>query len=57
MATSPTSMAPQLEKRLKVLKRTLMKHGAELPVKSRLLLAQEIRHQEWLLKVVRERHF
>jgi hypothetical protein len=50
-------MAPQLEKRLKVLKRTLMKHGAELPVKSRLLLAQEIRHQEWLLKVVKERSF
>jgi hypothetical protein len=49
-------MAPQLEKRLKVLKRTLMKHGAGLPVKSRLLLAEEIRHQERLLKVAKERN-
>jgi len=51
MATSLTST---LKKRLAVLNRVLKNHGASLPVRSRRLLAQEIRHHKRLQKAVQK---
>ena len=51
MVSSLTSTG---KKRLAVLQRVLKKHGATLPVQSRLLLEQAIRHQKRLNKAVKE---
>ena len=42
--------------RLGVLKRALQKHQLSLPPESRRILLVAIKHQEYLLKICRERH-